>query len=65
MEAEERPPLRAESEERDELDVEEEVDIDGEFNLRGEFHEDDLETSGALIADLPQIVVEEVNTYIT
>ena len=55
-----------ESEERDMGDVSDQEELN-EFNLEGEFHEDDLETSGALVCstpapaiEVPTIVVDEV-----
>ena len=54
-----------ESEERDMGDVSDQEELN-EFNLEGEFHEDDLETSGALVCstpapaiEIPTIVVDE------
>ena len=48
-----------ESDERGEADVDDrEEPLDDEFNLEGEFHEDDLETSGALVCSTPAPAVE-------
>ena len=48
-----------ESEERGEADVDDQRELlDDEFNLEGEFHEDDLETSGALVCSTPAPAVE-------
>ena len=47
-----------ESEERGEADVDDRGEILDEFNLEGEFHEDDLETSGALVCSTPAPAVE-------
>ena len=54
-----------ESEEREMGDVSDHEELN-EFNLEGEFHEDDLETSGALVCstpapaiEIPTIVVDE------
>ena len=62
-----------ESEERGEADVDDQRELlDDEFNLEGEFHEDDLETSGALVcstpapaAEIPAIVVDEAQEPIS
>ena len=61
-----------ESEERGEADVDDQRELlDDEFNLEGEFHEDDLETSGALVCstpapavEIPTIVVDEAQETI-
>ena len=54
---------KMESEEKDMGDVdvddqEELLEDNNEFNLEGEFHEDDLETSGALVCSTPAPAVE-------
>ena len=61
-----------ESDERGEADVDDrEEPLDDEFNLEGEFHEDDLETSGALVCstpapavEIPTIVVDEAQVVV-
>ena len=49
-----------ESDERGLGDVNDQLELpdDDEFNLEGEFHEDDLETSGALVCSTPAPAVE-------
>lgn len=49
-----------ESEEKGSGDVGDKKDLldEIEFNLEGEFHEDDLETSGALVCSTPAPAVE-------
>ena len=53
---------KMESEERvvGDVDVDDQGELleDNEFNLEGEFHEDDLETSGALVCSTPAPAVE-------
>ena len=53
---------KMESEERvmGDVDVDDQDELleDNEFNLEGEFHEDDLETSGALVCSTPAPAVE-------
>ena len=54
------------------VDDEKDLPEDQEFNLEGEFHEDDLESSGALVcstpapaAEIPAIVVDEAQEPIS